>query len=70
MSIRELTWQIKQVVSNSQSLSIIGYFYSFSPLTNKPPDSPKIFSIKIPGFPEILGILHQRNQHLQLLRSG
>ncbi len=44
------------------------------------PDSPKIFSIKIPGFPEIsrkfatavrtqLRILHQRNQRFQLLWS-
>ena len=30
------------------------YFDEFSPLSRAFPDSPKIFSIKIPGFPKIL----------------
>lgn len=56
------------------------FLYEFSLLSRTFPDSPKIISIKIPGFPEIsrkfatavrtqLRILHQRNQSLQLLRS-
>ena len=42
------------------------FFDEFSPLSRTFPDSPKIFSIKIPGFPEILGFLHQGNQRLQI----
>ena len=45
------------------------FLYEFSLLSRTFPDSPKIFSIKIPGFPEILGFLHHSNQRLQLLRS-
>ena len=56
------------------------YFDEFSPLSRTFPDSPKIFLSIFPGFPEIsrkfatavrtqLRILHQGNQHLQLLRS-
>ena len=33
------------------------------------PIPPRFFSIKIPGFPEILGFLHQRYQRLYLLWS-
>ncbi len=45
------------------------FLYEFSLLSRTFPDSPKIFSIKIPGFPEILGFLHQRYQRLYLLWS-
>lgn len=56
------------------------FLYEFSLLSRTFPDSPKIFSIKIPGFPEIsrkfatavrtqLRILHQRNQRFHLLWS-
>ncbi len=56
------------------------FLYEFSLLSRTFPDFPKIFSIKIPGFPEIsrkfatavrtqLGFLHHSNQRLQLLRS-
>ena len=34
------------------------FLYEFSLLSRTFPDSPKIFSIKIPGFPEILEFLH------------
>ena len=55
----------------------MSFFDEFTPLSRTFPDSPKIFSIKIPGFPTILeianavrtqlNILCHCNQDLQLL---
>lgn len=74
---------IKTLFKFSKSLNYWlnrSFLYEFSLLSRTFPDSPKIFSIKIPGFPEIsrkfatavrtqLRILHQRNQRFQLLWS-